>query len=97
MNNWRWHNPHAFGDQVDCANLQRTSLGMVLCAGMRFSLYGSDDFRAMVELPCGEWYKPDDFLAVRSLNWNEVIDKDDDEKNWADTGVPSSDWEREGK
>jgi len=25
MNNWRWDNPHAFGDRVDCPNPQRTS------------------------------------------------------------------------
>jgi len=25
MNNWRWDNPHAFGDQVDCSNSQTTS------------------------------------------------------------------------
>jgi hypothetical protein len=27
MNNWRWDNPHPFGDQVDRDNLQRTSSG----------------------------------------------------------------------
>jgi len=29
MNNWRWDNPCAFRDQVDCSNPQTTSLGKV--------------------------------------------------------------------
>jgi len=31
MNNWRWDNPHAFGDQVDCSDPQMTSSGKVNC------------------------------------------------------------------
>jgi hypothetical protein len=27
MKNLRWDNPHAFGDQVDRSNAQKTSLG----------------------------------------------------------------------
>jgi hypothetical protein len=30
MNNWRWDNPHAFGDVVDRSNLQTTSSGKVI-------------------------------------------------------------------
>jgi len=34
-------------------------------------------------------YKPGDFLAIRPLNWDEIIDEDDDDDNWADPGVTS--------
>jgi hypothetical protein len=30
-----------------------------------------------------------DFLAVRLLNWDEIIDEDDDNNNWADPCAPS--------
>jgi hypothetical protein len=46
MNNWRWDNPHAFGDQVDRSNPQTTSYGKVKRTAERFSWYGSDDLRA---------------------------------------------------
>jgi len=37
MNNWRWDNSHAFGDQVDRSNPQTTSSGKVYRTGERFS------------------------------------------------------------
>jgi hypothetical protein len=89
MNNWRWHNPRAGGDQVDRSNLQTTSSGKVNRTGERFSWYGRDDLGAKIEPRSGRQYKPGDFLAVRPLNWDEIIDKDDDNDNWADPGVPS--------
>jgi len=51
--------------------------------------YGSNDLRAKIELPCSQQYKPGNFLAVRPLNWDEIIDEDDDDDNWADPGAPS--------
>jgi hypothetical protein len=33
MKNWRWDNPHAFGDQVDRSNRQTTSSGKVRRTG----------------------------------------------------------------
>jgi len=96
MNDWRWDNPHAFGDQVDCSNPQTTSLGMVIPTGERFSWYGRDDLRAKIEPPSCRQYKPGDFLAVRPLNWDEIIDEDDDDENWADPTMPSSGWSRPG-
>jgi hypothetical protein len=51
MNNWRWDNPHAFGDQVDPSNQQATSSGKVKRTGECFSWYGSDDLRAKIEPP----------------------------------------------
>jgi hypothetical protein len=57
MNIWRWDNPHAFGDQVDCSNLQRNTLGKVKSTGERFSCYGSDDFRAKIEPTSCRQYK----------------------------------------
>jgi len=89
MNNWRWDNPHAFGDQVDRSNTQTTSSGKVKRTGERFSWYGSDDLRAKIALPSCRQYKPGNFLAVRPLDWDEIIDADDDDENWADPGVPS--------
>jgi hypothetical protein len=84
MNNWRWDNLHAFGDQVDRYNLHTTSSGKVKRTRERFSWYGSDDPGAKIEPPSCRQYKPGDFLAVRPLNWHEMINKDDDDVNWAD-------------
>jgi hypothetical protein len=92
MNNWRWDNPHAFVDQVDRSNPQATSLGKVEHTGEHFSWYGSDDHRATMEPPSCRQYKPGDILAVRPLNWDEMIDEDDDDENWADPGAPSGGW-----
>jgi hypothetical protein len=96
MNNWRWDNPRAFGDQVDRSNPQTTSSGKVKRTGERFSWYGSDDLRAKIEPPSCRQYKPGDFLAVRPLNWDEIIDEDDDDDNWADPGAPSGGRSRPG-
>jgi len=96
MNNWRWDNPHAFGDQVDRSNVQKTSSGKVKRTGERCSWYGSDDLRAKIEPPSCRQYKPGDFLAVRPLNWDEIIEEDDDDENWADPGAPSGGLHRPG-
>jgi len=61
MNNWRWDNPHAFGDQVDHSNPQTTSLGKVKRTGESFSWYGSDGLRAKIEPPSCRQYKLGDF------------------------------------
>ena len=37
MNNWRWDNPRAFRDQLDCINPQTTSSGKVKSTSERFS------------------------------------------------------------
>ena len=89
MNNWRWDNPHGFGDQVDRSNSQRTSPGKVKRTAERVSWYGSDDLRASIGPPSCRQYKPGVILAVRPLNWDEIIDEDDDDENWADPGAPS--------
>jgi len=89
MNNWRLDNPHAFGDQVDRSNPQTTRSGKVKRTGERFSWYGSDDLRLKIEPPSCWQYKPGDILAIRPLNWDEIIDEDDDDDNWADPGAPS--------
>jgi len=90
IDNWRWDNPRAFGDQVDRSNPQTTSSGKDKCTGERFSWHVSDDLTAKIEPPSCRQYKPGDFLAVRPLNWDEIIDEDDDDDNWADPGAPSS-------
>jgi len=90
MNIWRWDYPRAFGDQVNQSNPQTRSSGKVKRTSQCFSWYGSDDPRAKIELPCCRQYKPGDFLAVRALHWDEIIDEDDDDENWADPGAPSS-------
>jgi hypothetical protein len=89
MNNWRWDNPRAFGDQVDRSNPPTTSSGKVKRTCERFSWYGSDDLRAKIEPPSYRQYKPGDFLAIRPLNWDEIIDEDDEDDNWADPGALS--------
>jgi hypothetical protein len=77
------------GDQVDRSNPQTTSSGKVKRTGERFSWYGSDDLRANIEVLSCRQYKTYDFLAVRQLNWDEIIDEDDDDENWVDRGAPS--------
>jgi len=96
MNNWRLYNPRAFGDQVDRSNPQTTSSGKVKRTGERFSWYGSDDLRARIKAPSCQQYKPGDFLAVRPLNWDEIIDEGDDDENCADAGAPSGGRSRPG-
>jgi hypothetical protein len=96
MNNWRWDNPRAFGDQVDRSYHQTTSSGKVKRTSQHFSWYGSDDLRAKIEPPSCRQYKPGDFLAVRPLNWDEKIDEDDDDENWADPGAPCGGRSRTG-
>jgi hypothetical protein len=89
MNNRRWDNLCAFGDQVDHSNLQTNSPGNVKPTSKRFSWYGSGDVRAMIEPPSCRQYKPGDILAVRPLNWDEIIDQDDDDENWANPRAQS--------
>ena len=89
MNNWRWDYLSAFGDQVDRSNLQTTSSGKGKRAGQRFLWYCNDDLRARIEPPSSRQYKRGDFLAVKPLHWDEIIDEDDDDENWADPGTPS--------
>jgi len=89
MNNWRWDNPHAFGDQVNFSNPQTTRSGKVKRTRERFSWYASDDPRAKIQPPSCRQYKPGNCLAVRLLNWDEIIDEDDDDENWGDPGAPS--------
>jgi len=89
MNNWRWDNPCAVGDQVDRCNLQTTSLGKVQRTGEGFSWYYSDDLRANIEPPSYQQYKPGDFRPVGPLNWEEIIDQDNDDEIWAGPGAPS--------
>jgi hypothetical protein len=81
MNNWRWVNPCGFGDQVDCFNPQTTNSGKIKRTGERSSWYGSDDLRAKIEPRRCRQYKPGDFLAIRPMNWDEIIDEDDDDEN----------------
>jgi hypothetical protein len=89
MNNWRWGIPRAFGDHVDRSNPPTTSLGKAKRTGEHFSWYSSDDLRAKIEPPSCRQYKPGDFLAVRPLNGDEVIDEHHDDDNWPDPGAPS--------
>jgi hypothetical protein len=96
MNIWRWDNPRAFGDQGNCTISQSTSLGKVKCTGEHFSLYGTNDFRVNLVLPSRQPFKPGDFLTVRPLKWNEIINKDDDAENWADHRAPRSGRNRHG-
>jgi len=81
MNNRRWENPRPFGDQVDHYNPQTTSSGKVKHIGERFSWNGSDDLRAQIQPPSWWQSKPGDFLAVRPLNWDDIIHEDDDDEN----------------
>jgi hypothetical protein len=89
MIKWRWDNPCAFGHQVDRSNPQTTSSCKVTRTVKHFSWYGSDDLRATIEAPSCWQYKPGDFLAVRPLNGDEILDEDDHDGNLTDPGAPS--------
>ena len=89
MYNPRWDNPRACGDQVDGSNPPTTSSGKVERTGRRLSWYGRDDLRAKIELPSCRQYKPGSFLAIRPLNWDKIINDDNDDENAVDPGVPS--------
>jgi len=89
MNNGRWNNPGACGDQVDRSNPPTTRSGKVKRTDERCSWYGSKHLRAKIEPRSCRQYKPGDLLAVRPQNWNEKINKDNDDDNWANPGAPS--------
>jgi len=57
--------------------------------GERFSWYCCADLRANIEPQSCRQYKPGNFLAIRPLNWDEIIAEDDNDENWADLGAPS--------
>jgi len=88
MHNWRWDNPCPFGDRVDRSNPQTPSSGNVKLTGERFSWYSRDDLGAKIEQPSCRQSKPGNLLAVRRVNWAEIIYKDDDNENWSDPGAP---------
>jgi hypothetical protein len=78
MNNWRWENPDAFGNQVDRSNTLTNIPGTVKHTGEPLSWSGRNDLRAKIEPPSCWQYKPGDFLAVRPLNLDKIIDKEGD-------------------
>jgi hypothetical protein len=89
MNNWSWDNPRAFVDDVDHSNPETTNLGKVKRTGEHFFWYSSDDLMAKTEPPSCRQYKPGDFLAFRLVNWDGIINEDDNDDTWADPGAPS--------
>jgi hypothetical protein len=96
MNNCRWYNLYAFRDQVDHTNPQKPPSGMLKRTGEHFTWYCSDDLRAKIEPPNCQQYKQGVFLSVRPLNWDDIIDEDHDDLNWADAGAPSGGRSRPG-
>ena len=89
MNNGRWHNPSAFGDQVDHCNPQMTSSWKDKPTGEHCSWYSSDDPTAKIEPPSCRQYTPDNFLAVRPLYCDEIFNEDDGDENCTVLGAPS--------
>ena len=51
INDWRWDDPSAFGDQVNRSDPQTTSSGKVECTSEHFSWYGTDDLSGRIESP----------------------------------------------
>jgi hypothetical protein len=89
MNNWMWDKSCAFRSQFDLSNLQTTCSGMVKPTVERFPCYGIEHLMEQIEPPSCRQYTAGEFLAVRLLNWDEIIDEDDDDDNMADPGGPS--------
>jgi len=96
MHNWKWDDPRAFWDEVDRSTLQTTRSGKVKRTGEGSSWYANDDLRTKNEPPSCRQYRPGDFLADKPLDWDEIIDGDYDEENWADPAVPSGERRRPG-
>jgi hypothetical protein len=69
---------------------------MIKRTSEQYSWHGSDDIRAKIEPPSCRQYKPSNVLGVRPLNWDELIDEDDDDENWADPGAPCDGRSRPG-
>ena len=88
MTNWRWDNTRSFGEPVDRSNPQSTGSGKIKLTGEPFCLSSSDDLSTKIELPSCRQYKPGNFLAIGPLNWDEIINEDDDNENLADAGGP---------
>jgi hypothetical protein len=57
--------------------------------GEQFCWKCSDDLRAMIEPPSCRQYKPGDFLAVRPLNSDDIIEEDNGDVDLADPRQPS--------
>jgi hypothetical protein len=49
-----------------------------------FSWYSSEHSSPMIEPPSCRQYKPADFLHVRPLNCDDIINVNDTDDNWAD-------------
>jgi len=96
MKNWRWDNPRAFKDQVDCTNPQTTSLGKVKPTCERFCWYSSNDHSAKIEPPSCRQFKRADLPALTQLKWDEGIEKDDDDEEWGHPAAPGSGRSRPG-
>jgi hypothetical protein len=50
----------------------------------------------LIEPPSCRQSKPGVFQAIRPLNWDEIINEDDDDDNWADSGPLSGEWNHPG-
>jgi len=81
MTDSRWDNPSNFGNQVNRSNPQTTNLGGVKRTGKYFSWHSSNDLVVKIELPSCRKYIQGNFLAIGLLNWDEIIDEDDDDEN----------------
>jgi hypothetical protein len=81
-------------NQVDRGNPQRTTSGQVNRTRECISWYGNDYLREKIKPPICWQVKPGDFLAVSPQNWDEIIEEDDDDENWADPGARSGGWSR---
>jgi len=92
MKHWSWDNPRSFRDQVDRSNPQTIKSGKVKRTSERSSRHSSPDLRAKIEPPSCWQCKPGHLLAVGPPYWDEIIDQDDDDGNWADPGMPSGGW-----
>jgi len=96
IDNRSWDHFSAFQDHIDHSNPQTTSLEKVKFTGQGSSWYDSNDLWAKLEPPRCLQYKPGNFLAIRPLNWDEMIDKDDDDENWVDHRAPTGGKTRPG-
>jgi len=84
-----WDNPCAVSDLVDCSTPENTSFRYIQWSGKCVSCYGTNYLQPMIESPRCRQHKQDEYVAIRPLNRNEIIDVDDEIVEGADPGALS--------
>jgi len=78
-NYWRWDDPRALEDRVQCSNPETPSSVRVKHTCEQCSWYGSDYLSPNIEPGKCRQYMQGNFLPVRPPYWDEILGEDGDE------------------